>query len=186
MPTFSPSAPQSADAATLYHLSVLLSEITAFKSLCEAASTSAALAKIVYGIHATPQGGDEYSETELASVFCEAHLHPGEGGNDIVMLDDGSPTPISGGVFVLDIRRYARPSEIATPALRNNLFLWYFDCVNAIANDLVAGYATRQCPRITKITKPLAAAWGDFSEKPGQGEFLFSRILITWGDLEAE
>ena len=185
MPTFDPDDTYSADAATLYHIRDLLAEVAAFQELCEVADKTAALTKIVYGLPSTPMG-DYYTAEELETVFCEAHVHPPFEPQSMAVLDEASPTAITGGMFELDIRRHARKSEIATDDLRANLYLWFYDCVQGIAASLIEAYATRACPRITRIERTVEAAWGSYEERPTQSDYLWARLQLHWGDLEFE
>jgi hypothetical protein len=185
VPIFDPDDTYSVDAATLYHLRDLLAEVEAFQELCEVADKTAALTKIVYGPHAEPIG-DYYTAEELETVFCEAHIHPPTEAESSAVLDEASPTAIVGGMFELDIRRHARKSEIATPALRANLYLWFYDCCQGIANALIESYATRECPRINRIERVVEAAWCSYEERPTQSDYLWCRMKVFWGDLELE
>ena len=184
MPKFDVNNPKSPDGATLYLTRNLLVKAPPFLELAEVSEITAA-EKIVVGVHKQPWDLERYTEEELKNIFCEAQLFPPVPAEKTVQQSSGSPTPLSGGVHDLMIRRHAREAEISTYERRNDLYIWFYDRICWLETWLLAQAEKDTCPRLSAIVPICEGAFSMFGKTTEQGEYLWAHLKIQWGD-EAE
>lgn len=182
MPEFDPNNPKGPAGAALYATATLLSGLSLFQELCEVSTSAKALAKIAVGIQKDPANGDTFDLEELKNEFVQANIYPVIPSQSVVMPGDGSPTPVTGGQFTLFIRRHVRESEVSDHELRNGLFLWFHDMVTAIYRALLTAAEATSCPRLRGIVPEIDGAFNERSETSAQGEYLWARFGVLWGD----
>lgn len=178
MLTFDPNSPRSVEAPTLYHLRALISTCAAWQEICERPTEAAALAKIILGRHDDPWEGAQYTEEQLAEIFAECHLIPPPSGRSVIGRGTGGPQAETGGVFLMTIRRYVRPSEEDLGAL----YLGFLDAVAALEVEIIETADQRECPRL-RFVEPLAGpAYGARNTETAQGRYLWAQHNVHWGD----
>ncbi len=181
MPKFDINDPKSPDAATLYLTRDLLASAPPFLELAEVTAITAS-EKIVVGIHKQPWDEDHYTVEELKNIFCEAQIFPPVPAEKTAQQSSGSPTPLSGGVHDLMIRRHARQAEISTYERRNDLYIWFYDRICWLETWLLARAEVDGCPRLSSIDPICEGAFGMFGKTTEQGEFLWAHLKLNWGD----
>jgi len=182
MPKFDiTDAANSDDATTIYKIRDLLALCPAFWEIANVAA-SAAAAKIIVGIHARPESGETYTNEELKALFCVAQLFNPVPSQKIVYQSAGGPVPESGGVHELMIHRYCTGEEIGGHEARNDTYIWFYDRICRLQRWLLEEAERSLCPRLSMIQPVCEGAYGLFGETTAQGEFLWARMVISWGD----
>lgn len=182
MPVYDNSNPLGPAGPALWATATLLSGLTNFQLLAEAADAAAALARIAIGIQQEPDNHDQFSLPELKNEFFQANLHPAVPSQSIILPGTGAPSPMIGGAFRCFLRRHVRASEVSDFTLRNGLYLWFHDAVTAVEYDLLAAAEAATCPRLRGIQPEVDGAFNEFTEESAQGEYLWASFFVLWGD----
>lgn len=169
--------PISAEDAALWHTAALLSECSSFQTFAEKSTTAAARTKINIGRDDLPWDNDSFSEAQLADLFCSASLiaTPGK----LIMTGSGSPSAEQGGEFQMVLRRYVRRSEAAD---YNDVYLYVLGTIAAIEVEMIEDAEVRECPRLRWISRDAGPAYNALDEESAQGEYIWSKHTIAWGD----
>ena len=182
MPVFDPLSPKGPAGAALYATASLLSDLTLFQEVSEAADATEALAKISLGIHKPPTNNDQYGIEELKNLMFQANVYPPVPSQAATVRGIGSPSPMTGGAFAVFFRRHVRDIEVSDHTKRNGLFLWFHDYVTAIIKEVIAAAEATECPRLRSVIHECDGAFSMLDEESAQGEYLWSRFFVLWGD----
>lgn len=182
MLTYDPKNPRSAEAPALIHMADLLSKCEYWQELCEQSGAFMARAKIKTGVQFGPDDGDSFSMDELQTDFCMAHLiWPIEGGR-VLAQDDGGPSPLEGGDIHMTIRRHVRESEVDNLKTEGGLDIAFLDVISALEQEIMAKAEVQECPRLLGIEREGGPAFNSLDEESAQGNYLWVKHIITWGD----
>lgn len=182
---YDPNNPKSPHAKALSKTALLIGDSPAFWALSET-NVSTADEKIIVGVHERPWEGDEFTIQELHERFCEAQVYPEMPSQDVVIYDGSEAKPLSGGVLRVDVRRIARATEVATSEKRQNLFLAFYDHIAWLLMFMVEQANIDGCPRLQEVQPMVMAAFNSRDEQSAQGEYLFSKFRLVWGDAGEE
>jgi hypothetical protein len=178
---FNIAAEHSVEVGTLLGLAALLSDCTNFAELCEQAVGAAARAKVITGPLAPAWDGGGFTKDELAELLCQAHLHPPVAPQKLLTPDFGvAVAPRESGVFALKFRRYARELELAVDA-GNDLYMWFLDTITKLETEMMDKAQQRPCPWPISVQRLQGPAFGQLTDKPAQGEYLWSVHVVSWG-----
>lgn len=184
--TFDPLVTKSPHGLALWKTGDLLANAPLFWELSET-NILTADEKITIGISAEPDDREDFKVPDLQVKFCLAQVFPPIPSQDVIQQNDGSPTPFTGGAVEVWIRRIARNAEVDTHAKKNDLFLAFYDHICGIENWLqTESERLAGCPNIVGIEPVVQAAWNAFDEESAQGEYLWAKFMVQWGDIETE
>lgn len=196
MGLFDPDTVLSAEAGTLWHLADLLAECTAAQALAEATGSDSekkatTRAKVRTCGALPPWDSQSYTIEQIQNQFIEFLLWP-LNENSATVRASGFDRADNGGAFHLYVRRHIREGELIVPDSdsaeeqladqTSDVYLFFLDCVAALAVQLIEGAESRNCPRLQTAQRTDGPHFGSKKTESAQGRYVFAGIEITWGD----
>ena len=186
---------RSAEARALWDLIDLLTACESVQELAEATGgnagelQSSARTRFIIGPHSGPWDSDQFTIAELEARFVEFQLYvPMEGGRGVVKSDGSFDRADETGEIHLITRRLCREAELkafntdANITGRQDLYLGFTDCISAMEQEAMTLAESRNCPTLRSFVRVQGPSFGLKSYESTQGEYLFARHSITWGD----
>lgn len=183
MPVFDPNNLRPGGAGAVLHATAnLLCTLAVFQELCEVATAELAMEHLVIGIQKPPEDNDKFTLDELKRGGFQANIHPPVPSQSSVLRGVGSPSATTGGAFTLFLRYALKEGEEINHEERNKQFLGWHDCITALQVALINAAEGVSCPRLRGTVPECDGAFGELDETSAQGEYLWARFHILWGD----
>lgn len=187
MPLFSVATARGKEAPALHYLAALLSGLATFQELSEQTSEADALALIAIGSDADPIDGEQFTIEELENKHFFCSVFPSDEEAHVTQRGPSlTECPLEGGQISIYLRRAARAAELAADNGRNDVYLFFLDCISALEHELqeASVAATTTTINITGTRRLQGPFYANLAEVAGQGEYLWALLEIDWGDLD--
>lgn len=185
MPLFDVNNAASAEAPALFHLADILSECEQFRELSEKTTIADARDLITIGPAPDPIDGEEYTEDELNNDFFYCSVAPSDDeGHEAIQPETLTECPLEGGSVEAYIRRQVRKSEVGQAGGKADVYLYFLDRVSAIVHQIFEQASDETRLRVLSVRREFSPSFGDIASAVAQGEYIWTNLVVEWGELD--
>lgn len=182
MALFDPENVIGHEATALVALAARISESVGAQAIAEATGTeeerqAATLAKVTVGPQQVSWDGDDSTEDEIATQFCEFQIYAPLEDSKSIIVDGWDCNGV--GTFGLIIRRYVRKSEAIN---KKDVYLAFLDWISRLETDLGTWMLTTDRPRLKGLNRSQGPAFAQLVQEVAQGCYIHASYMIPWGD----